>query len=460
MPGAKDVARASEKFMSGLPDFSLSQDIACSPSTKDMLLPFFTILLILGLEHATVLAQTPVVQEKASASLFQRDTIAGDWGGIRSTLQNFGIDISVTNFGDTIGVPEGGTRNLTTYSNLLQSEVEVDLDKLIGWPNGRLFFLGGGTWGADPGDSATAISNPSNLAAPDSFRVLEAWLEQSFFEEQLALLLGIYSVDAEFDAKETADVFMNSGFGTGLDLSETGGNGPCAFPFTCLGVRVKFQPNESFYFQTALTDGVAGDPDDPHGNKFILDSNDGVFSISELGFNFSERMERFFRVALGGWFYTTEFDDQLEMDDSGNPLRRDGTHGIYGFAEAELFSETEDPTQGLSSYIRAGWADEDVNQIEYYLGGAFVYTGLFPTRDLDVMGFGISVGFNGDKFKTVQRQAGSPVRNQEVALEWTYRAQIFPWLAVQPDVQYIINPATDPSIDNVLVAGFRYESVF
>ena len=422
--------------------------------------PFFTILLILGLGHSIGLAQPPPAEETAASFLFQRDTIAGDWGGVRSTLQNFGLDVRLTNFGDMIGVPQGGTRNLTTYGNLLQSEVEVDLDTFMGWKNGTFFFLGGGTWGADPIDSTTSISNPSNLAAPDAFRVLEAWVEQSLFDKRLAILLGIFSVDAEFDAKETADIFLNSGFGTGLDLSETGMNGPCIFPFTCLGVRLRLQPNDSFYFQTALTDGVAGDPNDPHGNKFLLDSGDGVFSITEVGYTFGPEAERFLKMAVGGWFYTTEFDDQLEVDGSGNPLRRDGTHGMYGFAEGELFSETENPTQGLSAYVRAGWADEDVNQIEYYVGGGLVYTGLLPTRDLDAVGFGISVGFNGDKFKTVQRQAGNPVRNQEVALEWTYRAQIFPWLAVQPDVQYIINPGTDPTIDNVLVAGFRYESVF
>ena len=94
--------------------------------------------------------------------------------------------------------------------------------------------------------------------------------------------------------------------------------------------------------------------------------------------------------------------------------------------EGELFREAEQRTQGLSAFLRLGFADPKVNQIGAYVGGGLVYTGLIPGRGEDVTGFGVSVAMNGKKFKDAQRLAGSPVDNQEVALEWTYRLQLFP----------------------------------
>ena len=240
---------------------------------------------------------------------------------------------------------------------------------------------------------------------------------------RLAILFGLYAVDTEFDVKETAGVFMNGGFGASLDLSETGVNGPCIFPVSCLGVRVRWQPTPAYYVQAALLDGVAGNPQDPRGTPIRLAADDGALIVTESG----RRGEgRFVKAALGGWVYTATFEDVVDVDTRGNPRRRHGTYGVYGLLEGELFREAAQSTQGLSAFIRVGFADPNVNQIGSYAGGGLVYTGLIPGRGEDVTGFGVSVGINGQPFKDVQRRAGSLVDAQEAALEWTYRLQLFP----------------------------------
>ena len=52
------------------------------------------------------------------------------------------------------------------------------------------------------------------------------------------------------------------------------------------------------------------------------------------------------------------------------------------------------------------------------------------------------------------------VEHTETAIEFTYRAEICPWLILQPDVQYIINPSMDPSLKNALQIGVRLEWIF
>jgi porin len=47
------------------------------------------------------------------------------------------------------------------------------------------------------------------------------------------------------------------------------------------------------------------------------------------------------------------------------------------------------------------------------------------------------------------------IQRYELALEWTYMTQVTPWLQVQPDIQYIINPGGTGRIKNALVLGFQ-----
>ncbi len=62
--------------------------------------------------------------------------------------------------------------------------------------------------------------------------------------------------------------------------------------------------------------------------------------------------------------------------------------------------------------------------------------------------------------KEAQSKIGTQVDDAEVALEFSYRARITPWLVLQPDLQYVINPGTDPAIENALVAGVRVDITF
>ena len=54
-------------------------------------------------------------------------------------------------------------------------------------------------------------------------------------------------------------------------------------------------------------------------------------------------------------------------------------------------------------------------------------------------------------------RAATGAEGHETAIELTYRARITDGLEVQPDIQYIVNPGTDPALDNALVFGIRIE---
>ena len=49
------------------------------------------------------------------------------------------------------------------------------------------------------------------------------------------------------------------------------------------------------------------------------------------------------------------------------------------------------------------------------------------------------------------------LKRREIAIELTYRAEITEYLAIQPDLQYVINPGLVPGRDDAFVAGLRLE---
>lgn len=417
----------------------------------------------LSLAALAVLLGTYSAKLMAQEDGVYAETLTGDWSGKRSQLATKGIEIGLDHTVDFMAVTEGGLDRRRSYSALFEPSVSFDLERLFGWRGGRVFIHGLGIYGSrDPSESVGSIHAPSNIAdSVDTFKIHEAWFEQGFWDGRLAVLVGLYAADSEFDVKETAGVFLNGGFGTGLDFSETGKNGPCIYPTSCLGVRVRWHPTSEHYVQVAVLDGVAGDPDQPHGTQVHLQGGDGALILTELGIHRNADVNsRFLHAALGAWYYTEHFDHVRALDAEGNPKQEQGTQGVYALIEGELFREPEQATQGLSGFLRVGYADKQVNPIRWSASGGLVYTGLLPGRDEDVTGFGVSLASNSGSFKQAQRTAGSPVLTREVAYELTHWFPVTSWMSLQLSAQYIRHPSMDPSVQSARVIGVRHKVTF
>jgi len=264
---------------------------------------------------------------------------------------------------------------------------------------------------------------------------------------------------------ESASLFLNSSFGTGKDLSQSGRNGPSIFPSTSLGLRLDVRPAPEVYARIAVLDGVPGDPDDSRAGKghFSLRSDDGVFCIGELGLlggGGAAGDAPYTKVGLGGWYYSAKGDEIRGVDSDGNPRRQRGNYGAYLLAERAVYREPQSPGRGLSAFARLGLANAEQNEVAYYAGVGAVYTGLFRERPEDQLGLGVAAAFAGHDFERAREAEGASVKHAEVALELSYRMQLTPWLSFQPDLQYVIDPGFDDHVDDALVLGARAELSF
>lgn len=380
----------------------------------------------------------------------------------RSTLEEKGVTFELVYTGELSSNVSGGLAQRSEYLENGDVLLSIDADKLLGWTGASFSFYGLGNGGGSPSGNVGDMQAVSNIEGDNTWKLYEAWYQQELVGGKLSFLTGLYDLNSEFDVTENAGMFLNSSFGIGPDFSQSGENGPSIFPVTSLAFRTRVQISNAFYVQNAILDGVPGDPEQPSGTHVKFGKTDGVLIATEVGFviGTSEDSDApYAKIALGRWDYTAKYDDILDVDSQGDPVRRSGNSGLYLLGERLMYRE-QDPSQGLAIFARLGFADTKVNQIGSYFGGGLVYSGLFPGRDEDQIGLAVAAAFNGSKYRQAQRDAGYGVDAGEVTLELSYSSQILPQFSIHPDLQYVINPSGDPDIKNGLVFTTRFELGF
>ncbi len=367
----------------------------------------------------------------------------GDWGGKRQAIEDAGFSIEMVFKVDLMTNVSGGTDTGFEAPGNLDLVLDIDTGTAGWWSNGRFHFYLLGNEGGNPSDRVGDLQTTSNIEADNTFKMFESWYEHRFFDGRLGILFGLHDLNSEFYVLENALSFVQSSFGNGPELSQFE---PSIFPVTALAARISFFPTENSYLLAAVYDGVPGDPARPHGTHINFDEGDGVFAIFEAGRHSNvESGQGYYKFGLGFYHHTKEFTDVSGETKSDNT-------GIYFIGEKRLFSES-DRAQGLGAFVQLGFVASDRNQTDRYFGAGINYIGLIPNRNSDEFGLGVAHARNSDDFLDV-----SPTQNRaETALELFYRMDVTPWLTLQPDIQYIINPGTVSTGDDALVINLRLE---
>ncbi len=415
---------------------------------------------------------------EATHPLEPLQTVREQWETVQYTMNKNGILLETVNTVDVLSNVSGGISKKTAAVGDLDLLLTIDIKKLIDDWKGTLFVYGLGTYGDNPSKHVGDIQAVSNIAAPNTWKLFEAWYQQNLFE-RFSLLAGLYDVTSEFDVMvSSSELFVNASFGTGAEFAISGKSGPSTFPATALGIRGQAIVTDSLMVRAVVTDGVPGNPNDPQGTQVHLSEDDGLFGAMEFAYykfrkgdvvkgkprrltfrriGRSAPLEYEAKAALGFWGYTTTLDHLSKVESSGDPSKQHGTYGMYGLAEYDVYHEKGDTDQELTLFGRAGVADPKVNRFSQYYGGGMVYTGLLPGRKFDQTGLGAAAAVNGKYYKRSQRRAGQQVDTAEIALEITHSIFVNRNLFIQPDVQYVINPGTVPGRKNAWVLGVRLE---
>jgi len=425
----------------------------------------------------------------AQEGFFERDRLTGDWGGLRKQLEDAGISLGIIDVSEALSNPTGGIRQLSIYQGLLDASLNLDLEKLMAWP-GATFYTDG-YWISGEGLSRNAIGNllaVSSIEALASTRLHDMWLQQQFLDQQASIRIGQIAIDDEFYISQYSAGFVNSTFGCPDILStDLPSGGPC-YPFAVPGARLRAAPTSDFTLSGAVFNGnpAPPGPGDPQvrnssGTNFLIGQG-GWLAVAELAYTFDEQpvsSTMLSDVKLGAWYHSADFPD-LSRDtlgrsladpaSNGIPAMHQGNFGPYLIVDKMLWRRPDTATQGLAAFLRVGYAPPDRNLISLEVDAGLTFKGLFPNRDLDVLGIGASYARIGDASRLDRDQVlftgiERPIRDYESVLEITYEARIAPWWLLQPDLQVVFHPgghtAGPPSalpgqpIPNALVVGIR-----
>jgi porin len=160
------------------------------------------------------------------------------------------------------------------------------------------------------------------------------------------------------------------------------------------------------------------------------------------------------KIAVGGWYYTARFPDLAEALPSGLAVLHRGSGGAYLVGDQTLWSAGRGRPTALSAFLQLGLGDGRVNQVSGYVGGGLTVTAPIAGRAQDEVGLAVAGAMNGSHYDRARAAAGTRAAS-ETTVELTYLAQLGSWLAVQPDVQYVIHPGGSGTRQNALVPGFR-----
>jgi porin len=402
-------------------------------------------------------SQPQGVSQNAGGFLTQ-DLMTGDWGGWRKKLADDGFTFLPTYIGEVLGNPSGGARQGVIYEGLLDLPLNFDLGKMDD-------ALADTTIYADaleihgPGLSQRFVgdfSNTSGIAAYNTLRLDEVWIQKLFWDKKLSVKAGNVAVDTEFFQSASASLFVSSSFGTfTLFANNLPGGGP-AYPLAVPAVRVSFTPIPQFYVMA----GVYGQDDridqavnDQYGTLFALNEHDGMLIMSEAGFLLNQEAND---KGLQGTYRLGSF---VHTDDTPTWAGGNGGtgYGIYGVMDQQLYSEN---SRVISLFVRSGGAPSNTNFVDWYAEGGFDFTGFVPRRGNDVAGLAVARSHVSGDYSAAQIAAGSRPLTAETVIEATYKVQLAPWWSVQPDFQYIVTPSGVEGSSNAVVLGLRTTVAF
>ncbi|MDB5399323.1 MAG: Porin [Rhodopila sp.] len=429
--------------------------------------------------------------EQALGGFWQRDTLTGDWGGLRTRLEAAGVKFGLQEQSELWGNMSGGLRSGVVYDGLTTASVTLDLEKLIGWTGATFFVDGFQIHGRGP--SANLVGNMqvvSNIEATRGTKLYNLWLEQQLLGGRLTIRLGQEGANDQMMTTQYGALFLNSSFGfPGLpaaDLPSGGPNYPMATPF----VRLQYQPVDQITLVGAVFNGDpappgTGDPQlrDNGGTAFRL--NDNALTFGELWYSTNQEDGASGLPAtykLGAWYHSGHFADQL-VDTAGLSLASPSstkiprTHSsdfaVYGIIDQMVWKKPGSKNQGIGVFLQIMGAPGQFNVSNLFVEAGLNWIGPFEGRDKDTFGIGVSYlgispatrRFGSDV--VAYTGSGSPYASNETVVEMTYLYQVSPWWSMQPDLQVVINPgagipstSSSQPLGNSVIAGVRAAITF
>lgn len=167
-------------------------------------------------------------------------------GILPNPFERNGVKFAITYIGEGLGNPTGGWKRGALYEDRINFALDVDLQKLVGQQgltfHANVFRIDGG--GLSRG-SLLNFLDVSGIEALPATRLYEAWFEQKWNKDQIALRVGQLAADSEFATSKYTDVMTNASLGwPGIFALNMPSGGPSP-PLAAMGARIRADMSDS-----------------------------------------------------------------------------------------------------------------------------------------------------------------------------------------------------------------------
>ncbi len=243
---------------------------------------------------------------------------------------------------------------------------------------------------------------------------------QRFPENRFAFAAGIVDVTDYVDVYGLVNSrtdFLNQAFLTDPTIPT---------PDQGLGSAARYLTDKNFYVLGGVAD-ANGDPSDPGSAIDSLVNTHELFKHIEVGWigSFERRLSD--NIHFTAW--QADAREVAQVDDG------------WGLA----FSFSRELYDRWIPFFRAGYSDGGGAILERSISLGLGYQ--IDARD-DYLGFGANWG-------RPPKEATEGQNEDQYTFEAYYRLQALPELAITPDVQFIVNPALDPSEESLWIFSLR-----
>ena len=395
------------------------------------------------------LKKHPVLNDKAATASSepipwsQWQHMAGEWDGVRPRLAQEGILFELVYTGEVMSRVDGGDSSKGDTSGLGNMDLTLTLDTgKLNWWTGGTFFVYVENMVGDGNKINDAVGGPlapvSTLDADDFTQLSAYYYEQSLCSGKCRIKFGKHDANSEFATSNITGEFVNGGISPPPNIPVP------TFPDPALGLLGEVIPVDWLTLRTAFYGAKLDGRSEGDSGLFSGD----LMAVFEAGFTATNLQRYAGTYRFATWMSTLETAEIVASTNS-NPKGYSDNYGVYMLIDQPVYLEpsaTDSSGEGLTVFFEYSWAPENRNQINEYFSTGAMYTGLIPTRDSDEIGLAVTYMSPSENLKP------DGLANNQTNFELFYKANVTPWLYIQPDVQWLQNVG-GADIDAVVIGA-------
>jgi len=423
--------------------------------TRKSIHAIVTVLCLFAAEYA--LAQnadeeTLVGPDSHERSRIKQGHLIGDWGGMRSRLEEKGVTFDLQYISDSLwNLKSEQNERLANWSRV-RGTVDIDFGRLA--QQNHLYLHVTGLWqgGGKLNQYLGTLASPSGMSSGNTFRLDSWWLEKRWRNENIALRLGQFAGQDFYGAQHFAASFILEPMGYALGNLET--TFETFDPPSTPALELRVMPREHFYVKSMV---FAADrfQYDHNPTGFVPQFRGAVMNVSEIGFTPGKKANtvRAFdnvssRKGYSGLYQFGAAYNPGKFVDPASSTPRSGNYLLYWMASQALWRVDRQASKGLDGTLSYDWSPADVNRQNTQLTAGLRYNEPLPLPFHNTMSLGYVRSTQSSRLVS-----GSQKWQPEHAIEFNALFDVLPMMLIQPVVQYYDH--VGGGTHRAIVFGFR-----